>query len=199
MGHAARALIPRLPFGCCMVTDPKQSESLTHDALSFSGGCMCIHPPFQAAALPCTVQVLLPACQKSDWKAHKVQCVGQNTVSPAASQTDGTERQPASGEGAPSSQGDHSAPDRTRRQPATGAAGASRSSGFTSSRQIDPQLSASLLQTLMEQGLVPVTPGNEGGWFEMISRSFSGDVTVRRETIVNHQRSSPGLCFSHLH
>ena len=116
-------------------------------------------------------------------------CVGQNTASPA-SQTDGTKRQPASGEAASSSQGGQaSSPDRTRRPPATGAAGAS------SSRRVDPELSASWLQTLKDEGLVPITPDNEANWYDMLSRSISENGKVRREALVKRQSSSPGLCF----
>ena len=93
-----------------------------------------------------------PACQHSDWKTHKAQCVRQWAGTSPASQPAGTQQQPATG--------------------ATGASG---------SRRVDPKLHASLLQKLKKKGLVPITPANEVEWYGRIQDGMSRDGKVRRD------------------
>ena len=112
---------------------------------------MFIHLPLRAAVLPC--RYCSPACQHSDWKAHKAQCVRQATATP------------------------DNPLDRAQSQPTADVSG-SRSSTGASGVRVDPQLSARLLRDLKKAGLVPITPDNEEGWFLEIQGSTAEDGKV---------------------
>ena len=98
--------------------------------------------------LPC--RYCSTACQHSDWKTHKAQCVRRKASLPTL--------QPAE----------------TQQQPATGA---TRFSGSRRQSE-DDQPSASLLRKMKKKGLVPITPNNEVEWYEMIQDSMSEDGKV---------------------